>query len=75
MATLYVRDVADSVAEELKVRAAEEGMSLSAYVSAELTRIASRPTNARIVQRLRSKDRSAGPTTEQIVTAVRQGRE
>ena len=72
--TLYIRDVSDEVAETLKERAAAEGKSLSAYVAGELSRIAARPTNAQIVARLQQRDRSAGPTSEEIVEAVRAGR-
>lgn len=74
MTTLYIRDVPEEVAETLKERAAASGMSLSGYVGAELARIASRPTNAQIVERLRNRDRSHGPTSAQIVDAVRSGR-
>jgi plasmid stability protein len=74
MTTLYIRDVADSVAETLKERAAAAGMSLSAYVARELANIAARPTNAEIVQRLKARDRSAGPPTADIVEAVRDSR-
>ncbi|MGB3185153.1 MAG: antitoxin [Ornithinimicrobium sp.] len=71
MTTLYIRDVSDEVADTLKDRAAIEGKSLSAYVAGELSRIAARPTNAEIVARLKARDRSSGPTTEEIVAAVR----
>lgn len=74
MTTLYIRDVSPEVAQTLKERAASEGKSLSAYVAAELTRIASRPTNAEIVARLRQRDRSAGPTASDIVDVLQQGR-
>lgn len=74
MATLYIRDVSDDVVQTLKERAAAEGQSLSAYVGAELTRIAARPTNAQIVARLKDRDRSSGPTSEEIVAAVQAGR-
>ena len=70
VATLYVRDVPDDVAETLKERAAAEGASLSAYVAAELTKVAARPTNAEIAARLRTVDRSDGPTTDDIVAMV-----
>ncbi|HET8682317.1 MAG TPA: hypothetical protein VFM54_10650 [Micromonosporaceae bacterium] len=72
--TLYIRDVDDAVAETLKERAAAAGMSLSAYAARELANIAARPTNAEIVQRLKAKDRSAGPSTAEIVEAVRNSR-
>lgn len=74
MATLYIRDVADEVAETLKARAAAEGMSLSAFVSAELAKIAARPTNEQIVARLRERDRRDGPSVAEIVAAVGAGR-
>jgi antitoxin FitA len=74
MKTLYIRDVPEAVAETLKERAAAQGKSLSAYVAAELARIASRPTNEEIAARLRSKDRSTGPSTREIMTAIEAGR-
>lgn len=74
MATLYVRDVPPEVTQALKKRAAAEGKSLSAYVAAELGRMASRPTNAEIVERLRQLDRSEGPMSADIVEALDQSR-
>ncbi|MFT4009205.1 MAG: antitoxin [Nocardioidaceae bacterium] len=74
MATLYIRDVAEDVATALKDRAAAEGKSLSAYVGAELAKIAARPTNEEVAARLKARDRSAGPTTDEIVAAVAAGR-
>ena len=74
MTTLYIRDVSDDVAATLKERAAAEGMSLSAYVAAELTRIAARPTNEQIVARPRVRDRPSGPSSDDIVAAVQTGR-
>lgn len=75
MTTLYIRDVSDEVAETLKERAAAEGKSLSAFVGGELSRIAARPTNADIVARLKARDRSNGPTSDEIVAEVRAGRQ
>lgn len=74
MTTLYVRDVPDEVTQTLKERAAAEGKSLSAYVAAELARIASRPTNAEIVARLRERDRASGPSGADIVEALHESR-
>jgi len=74
MTILYIRDVSEDVAETLKERAAAEGKSLSAYVAAELTRFAARPTNAQIAARLRSRDRSTGPASKEILEAVQAGR-
>ena len=74
MTTMYIRDVSDEVARTLKDRAAAEGKSLSAYVAAELTKLASRPTNAEVVARMKSRDRGAGPTTQDIMDEVEVGR-
>jgi hypothetical protein len=74
MTTLYIREVSEAVAETLKQRAAAQGKSLSAYVGAELAKIAARPTNEEIVARLRARDRSNGPTTDEIVAAVQADR-
>jgi len=74
MTTLYIREVSEDVAETLKQRAAAQGKSLSAYVGAELAKIAARPTNEEIVARLRARDRSNGPTTDEIVAAVQADR-
>jgi plasmid stability protein len=74
MTTLYIREVSEEVAETLKQRAAAQGKSLSAYVGAELAKIAARPTNDEIVARLRARDRSNGPTTDEIVAAVQADR-
>jgi len=57
------------VTETLKKRAAADGRSLSAYLGAELAKIAARPTNAQIVATLGSRDRSSGPGANQIVAA------
>jgi len=74
MTTLHIRDVSDDVAATLKERAAGEGKSLSAYVAAELAKIAARPTIEQIVARLTARDRSNGPTPDEIIAAVRAGR-
>lgn len=74
MTTLYVRDVPVEVAETLKERAAAEGKSLSAYVNAELAKLAARPTNAEIVARLKARDRSSGPSTQEILDTVQRER-
>lgn len=69
--TLYIRDVPEEIVRTLKERAHAGGMSVSAYVVAELTRVASRPTNAQIAARLRELDRAEGPRTDDIVEALR----
>lgn len=70
MTTLYIREVPEDVSEVLKARAAAQGQSLSAYVNAQLAVIAARPTNAEVVERLRSRDRSEHASTEEILDQV-----
>ena len=57
MAFTY-RDVPDDAAETFKKRAAE------------LKQIASRPTNAEIIDRLRAMDRTSGPGREEILAEI-----
>lgn len=82
MATLYVRDVPDDVAETLKDRAAARGQSLSAFVAEQLTALAARPTNAQVAARLRAR-RAAdaanegggeGASSDDILAALDAGR-
>ena len=68
MSTLQIRDVPDDVRTTLKVRAAEAGMSLSAYVLRELTRSARQPTLAELDERIRTRGttRPATPAADVI---------
>lgn len=74
MSTLYIRDVPDDVTATLKQRAADAGMSLSSFVKAELTRIAERPTNAQLLDRLHNQERSSRPTRSEILEALESSR-
>lgn len=75
MATLYIRDVPDDVAQVLKDRATERGESLSVFATRELSKVARRPTNAEIIARLQRTERmSPPPTIDEIVEAVHEGR-
>lgn len=74
MATFYVREVPEAVADILKQRAAAQGQSLSAYVRAQLVQLASRPTNEEIVARLRSRDRDEEVTTGRILAELETAR-
>lgn len=74
MPVLYTRDVPEDVVDALKERAAARGMSMSAYVVEELSRVVARPTNADIVARLRALDRSQGATREDILDELHRSR-
>lgn len=71
--TIQIRNVPDRTHRELRTRAAAAGMSLSDYALAELERVAARPTVAEVLRR--AATRPGGPSTEEIVAAVRSGRD
>ncbi|MDT0344968.1 FitA-like ribbon-helix-helix domain-containing protein [Streptomyces litchfieldiae] len=51
MTAFTIREVPDDIASRLKIRAAEAGQSLQAYLLALVTREATQPTLAEIAQR------------------------
>jgi plasmid stability protein len=71
--TIQIRDVPDEVHRTLRARAAATGQSLSAYLLAELTRVAERPPVADVLARAAA--RSGGSRIDDIVAAVRSGRD
>lgn len=75
MATVQVRDVSDETVKTLKTRAAQRGQTLSAYLRDEMDRLASRSTNAEVLARLATTDRTGGPTTAETVALIREARE
>jgi len=75
VALIQVRDVPDETVTALKRRAAELGLTLTAFLRTELDRLAARPTNTDIVERMARRDRSSGPSTEDTVAEIRRIRE
>jgi plasmid stability protein len=73
MKTLQIRNMSDETHAELRLRAARAGMSLSDYALAELERRTSKPPIAEVLERARN--RSGGATRQQIVDAIRAGRD
>jgi len=71
MALVQVRDVPDDTVAALKAQAAERGMTLAAYLRVELERLASRPSNADIVERMARRDRRSGPSVADTVAEIR----
>ena len=71
MALVQVRDVPEATLNALKAQAAERGLTLTAYLRAELDRLAARPTNAEIVDRLARRNRRGGPTAAETVAELR----
>jgi antitoxin FitA len=75
MALIQVRDVPEPTVRALKARAAERGLTLTAFLRAELDRLAARPTNAEIAERLARRNRRGGPTVADTVEEIRRTRE
>ncbi len=75
MALIQVRDIPEATLNALKAQAAERGLTLTAYLRAELDKLAARPTNAEIVDRLARRNRRGGPTVADTVTELRRLRE
>jgi antitoxin FitA len=70
---IQIRNVPDEVHRTLRARASAAGQSLSAYLLAELTRVAERPQVADVLARAGA--RQGGASTDEIVAAVRSGRD
>ena len=71
MALIQVREVDESTVSALKVRAAERGLTLAAFLRIELNKLAQRPSNAEIVDRMARRKRSGGPTVADTVREIR----
>jgi hypothetical protein len=70
---IQIRDVPDDVHSVLATRAAAAGLSLTVYLRQELRRIAQRPPVAETLARAGA--RHGGARTDEIVAAVRSGRD
>jgi antitoxin FitA len=70
---IQIRDVPDDVHRELATRAAAAGLSLTVYLREELRRIAERPPVAETLARAAA--RHGGARIDEIVAAVRSGRD
>ena len=75
MPLIQVRDVPEMTVEALKARAAEQGLTMAAFLRAELDKIVARPTNAEIIERIARRDRTGGPTTAETVAEIRRIRD
>lgn len=70
---IQVRNVPDRVHRTLKVRAAQEGVSLSDFILVELKRLADRPTMKELLERIARLEPVT--LTESAASAVRAERE
>jgi len=73
MPNLQIRNVPEDVHRRLKARAAREGRSLSEFALAELRKSLERPTDAELMERVRSRTPVIVP--ESSAEAVRAGRD
>jgi hypothetical protein len=73
MALIQIRDVPETVRDELARKAAAAGQSMQSYLLGELTRLAERPSMAEIAQRAQARARASGSTVtmRDAVAAVR----
>ncbi|HEV8527685.1 MAG TPA: antitoxin [Actinomycetes bacterium] len=69
---LQVRDIPESVVAKLRARAAEEGISLSAYVRRLLSNDARQETISEVIERISSRA-PVEVSDEEIVSAIRDG--
>jgi len=70
---IQVRNVPESLHRRLKSQAALSGMSLSDFLLAEIRQVAERPTIEELRERMRRRDRIAGPAS--AAEAVRRERD
>ena len=72
---IQVRNVPDPLHRKLKVRAAEQGVSLSDYILAELRRVAERISPLELAERARTIVREdLRPSPAELLRAERDGR-
>ncbi|MGH3934829.1 MAG: FitA-like ribbon-helix-helix domain-containing protein [Pseudonocardiaceae bacterium] len=75
MSLIQVRDVPEATVNALKARAAEKGLTLAGYLRAEFDRLAARPSNADIAERLAQRNRRGGPSVPDTLAEIRRTRE
>ncbi|MCX4753815.1 FitA-like ribbon-helix-helix domain-containing protein [Kitasatospora purpeofusca] len=74
MTAITIREVPDSILETLKVKAAQSGKSLQAYLLDLVAREAATPTLAEMMTRL-DRETRAEVSTSDILSAIDEGRE
>jgi hypothetical protein len=75
MPLIQVREVPEETVNALKARAAERGLTLAGYLREEFDRLAARPSNADIAERLARRNRRAGPSVADTLAEIRRTRE
>jgi antitoxin FitA len=73
MTALTIRDVSDDAVRTMKIRAAQAGQSLQAYLRGLIEKEAAKPTIAEAVQQARSQA-TADISAADILAAIDEGR-
>lgn len=73
MTALTIRDVSDEAVRTMKIRAAQAGQSLQAYLRGLIEKEAAKPTVAEAVQQAR-REATANVSTADILAAIDEGR-
>ena len=73
MTALTIRDVSDDAVRTMKIRAAQAGQSLQAYLRGLIEKEAAKPTIAEAVQQARSQA-TADISTGDILAAIDEGK-
>ncbi len=74
MTHLQIRNVPEDVHSTVRARAAAEGLSVSEYLLRQITELARTPTQADVFARAARRARQDGPTVDDILTAIEEGR-
>lgn len=73
MTALTIKDVSDDAVRTMKIRAAQAGQSLQAYLRGLIEKEVAKPTVAEVVARAR-REATAGISTADILSAIDEGR-
>jgi plasmid stability protein len=73
MTALTIRDVSDEAVRTMKIRAAQAGQSLQAYLRGLIEREAAKPTVAQAVEQAR-REATADISTADILAAIDEAR-
>ena len=68
---IQIRNLPDDIHRALKVRAAKEGMTLSAYLLREISQLAERPTLKELMERARRR-KPLKPFTKDSAQIIRE---
>lgn len=75
MPNVLIRDLDPTVHAALSARAERQGRSLQQYLSAELAKLAARPTFAEVFAEIEAQESGPGVPADVIVESIRRGRE